>query len=112
MRPRVIHTPLLFWADGFTVSPHLVLIHSRRRGDEVLLAHELVHCRQMRETGWLRFALRYLLQRDFRLRMEVEAYRESIAQGASPARCARALARGYRLGITTRQARRLLSGLA
>ena len=107
--PKVIHTRALFWARGFTVCQRLVLVHPSCRGDRLLLEHELVHCRQMRETGWLRFAWRYLTQREFRLRAEVEAYRISIANGASLDGCACALARSYWLGITQDEARELLS---
>jgi hypothetical protein len=107
--PRILHTPLLFWAGGFTLFPWLVLVHPRCRGDRALLEHEFVHCRQMREHGWFAFAWRYLLLPSFRQRMEVEAYRTSIACGASAEGCARALARGYALGLSEAQALALLS---
>ena len=37
---RIVHTPLLFWAGGMTLTPNLVLIRSSRRGDLALLEHE------------------------------------------------------------------------
>src|SRR5438045_2795754 len=97
--PRVVHTRLLLWADGMTLAPGLVLIHPRARGDAGLVAHEQVHCEQMRRTGTLRFWLMYLFSRTFRLACEVEAYRASLRfrQGAARYFAAH-LASGYFLG--------------
>jgi hypothetical protein len=107
--PFLLHTRLLLWADGMTVAPWLVLIHPRARGDEGLIAHERVHCDQMRRTGTVRFWLLYLLSRRFRLACEVEAYRASLRHRQGGLRCfARALARGYFLGITPDEAEQLL----
>lgn len=106
---KLFYTRWLFWADGMTLAPTLVLIHPRARGDAGLLAHELVHCAQMRRTGTLRFWCLYACSRRFRLAAELEAYRRSLQhRGASLDGIARALARGYLLGISVQQARRLL----
>lgn len=108
---RILTTPLLFWADGMTVAPGLVLLHPRVRHDRGLLAHEAVHCRQMREVGLLRFWWLYFTCRAFRLWAEVEAYRVSLRHQPGGIRhFARALSRGYLLGITPEQAEHLLRG--
>jgi len=58
-RARVVVTRVLTpGAGGMTVG-RFVLIRRGREGDERLLAHELVHVRQWREQGWLRFLWRY-----------------------------------------------------
>jgi hypothetical protein len=108
---RIVSTPLLFWADGMTLAPGLVLVHPRVRRDPGLLAHEAVHARQMREVGMVRFWWLYFTCRPFRLWAEVEAYRVSLQyQPAGLRHFARAIAGGYLLGITAAQAERLLRG--
>lgn len=92
--------------DGFAPGPLILL---RPGADAALLAHEKVHVRQF----WRSFGLMplcYLLSSRWRLRYELEAYREQIRHAgpdAVPA-CAQALAHGYRLGITMQQALGLL----
>ena len=79
--------------------------------DAGLLAHEAVHCRQMREVGMLRFWWLYFTCRAFRLWAEIEAYRVSLRHQPGAIRhFARALSGGYLLGITPEQAERLLRG--
>ena len=108
-RMRIVSTPLLFWADGMTVSPGLVVVHPRVRWDAGLLAHEAVHCRQMREVGLLRFWWLYFTCPAFRLWSEVEAYRVSLRfQPAGLRHFARCIARGYLLRISESEAERLL----
>ena len=110
-RMRILSTRLLFWADGMAVTPWLVLIHPSGRRDSGLLAHEAVHCRQMREVGMLRFWWHYFTCPAFRLWAEVEAYRVSLQHRPNAMRqFARALAHGYLLGIGEEQAERLLRG--
>ncbi|MGE4243516.1 hypothetical protein [Ramlibacter sp.] len=107
---RVIYTRAIFWADGFTVSPQLVLIHPRRQGDAALIEHERVHCDQMRRFGAATFWWRYATNRAFRLLMEVEGYQKEIAGGRSIESCARALSsRLYMLGLTESQIREQLA---
>ena len=108
---RVLATPLLFWADGMTVAPGLVVVHPRVRRDAGLLAHEAVHCRQMREVGLLRFWWWYFTNPAFRLWAEVEAYRVSLRhQPAGLRHFARAISRGYLLRIGEEEAARLVAG--
>lgn len=113
----IVHTRLLFWADGMAVAPWLILIHPTRRGDEPLLVHERTHCQQMREHGWWAFVLQYAFSRAFRLRMELEAYRaqiehitaaDSTRRQAAVNGFARALSEKYMLRLTYEQARALL----
>jgi len=106
---KVVCTRMLFWANSMAVMPRLVLVHPSCEHDAVLLAHEAVHCRQMREQGTLRFIWRYLTSRRHRLQMEVEAYQVQLAH--DPRRLpavAAALARGYWLGITVEEAKAAL----
>ena len=108
---RIVSTSLLFWADGMTVAPGLVVVHPRVRRDAGLLAHEAVHCRQMKEVGVLRFWWLYFTCPAFRLWAEVEAYRVSLRHQPGGIRhFARALAHGYMLGIPPERAERLLRG--
>jgi hypothetical protein len=108
---RVLATSLLFWADGMTVAPNLVLVHPRVRGDAGLLAHEAVHARQMREVGLLRFWWWYFTCPAFRLWAEVEAYRVSLVhQPAAIRHFARTIADGYMLPVSAHTAERLLRG--
>jgi hypothetical protein len=110
-RMRIVSTPLLFWADGMTVAPGLVVVHPRVRWDAGLLAHEAVHCRQMREVGLLRFWWWYFTCPAFRLWAEVEAYRVSLQHQPGGVRhFARALSGGYLLDVTSAEAERLLRG--
>jgi len=92
--------------DGFAPGPLILL---RPGASAALLAHEKVHVRQFWRTFGLMGPL-YLLSRRWRLRFELEAYREQIRHaGPHAARpCARALAHGYRLDITEEDAYRLL----
>lgn len=93
---------------GFTCSQHLILINSKYRGDQGLLAHERMHQVQMADVGTLWFWWRYATHQPFRLRAEVEAYRVQIAHGANIDKMAEHLARGYRIGIGVPYAKQLL----
>lgn len=106
---RVWYTRLLFWADGFTVGPDLILINPKFKDDPALLAHEMTHAEQMRRLGWLRFWWRYATSPDFRQAVEVEAYRVQLRlQPGSLDVFAGYLADKYRLSLTLDQARALL----
>ncbi len=108
---RILATPLLFWADGMTVTPNLVVVRPRVRSDAGLLAHEAVHGRQMQEVGVLRFWWWYFTCPAFRLWAEIEAYRVSLQyQPAGLRHFARAIAHGYLLRVSASQAERLLRG--
>lgn len=91
----IIYTKLLFWADGFTVTKNLLLIHPRARGSIGLLRHEQVHQKQMAQDGWGRFVLRYLFSSRWRLLYEVEAYRVSIFHGMPPSVAADLICANY-----------------
>lgn len=106
----VIYTRLLFWADGFTLCPGLIIIQPRARADKALLAHEQVHVKQMRQEGLITWWWAYLTRPTFRQAAEVEAYRAQLA--LSPYSLdifAGYLANNYFLVITEAQARELLS---
>jgi hypothetical protein len=83
--------------------------------DRPTLVHELEHCKQFWCGGLVFHMLRYYLSRDYRLRMELEAFRAEIAACAPDARparlddAARALASGYHIGLDVLACRRLLS---
>lgn len=105
----IVFTRLLFWADGFTVTPNLMLIHPRSKNDQGLIAHEEEHQKQMRGDGWLTFVFRYAFSRRWRMLYEVEAFRVSIWYGMAPSVAAGHLASKYRLKITHDQALELLA---
>jgi hypothetical protein len=104
----IIFTRLLFWADGFTVSPTLMLIHPRSKNDCGLIAHEKEHQKQMRSDGWIRFVLRYAFSRRWRMLYEVEAFRVSVRHGMPTKIAAKNLASKYNFKITIEQAMDLL----
>lgn len=67
------------WAPmmGLTLHPNLVLLKREGRSEAAIsrtLDHELVHCAQMRDEGWLVFAWLYLFSPTARLRYEAQAY--------------------------------------
>lgn len=96
--------------QGMCLHPRLVLVRPERRGDAVLLAHEAVHCQQMRRHGWFRWVWRYLCQSDWRMHYEAEAYRESYRLNPGNLHgYANALATLYRLDLTYAQAKALIT---
>lgn len=102
----VIRIPFLP-VRGMALHPSLVLV---REHDAALLAHEMVHCQQMRAVGVLRFWWAYLTSRSFRMAAEVEAYRVQLVR--QPWRLdsfAKALSSIYLLGITQEEARKALA---
>ena len=108
--PRVIHTRALFWAQGMAVAPWLVLIRPSRRGDEALLAHELVHVEQMRRHGTLKFWKRWVTSRVWRAHYEIEAYRAALVHRPHNLDLyAASLASNYGLRVSVSQARKLLT---
>ncbi len=79
MPDHVLHT-LWSWHPmaGITLGRH-VFLKKQFQGDRLLLAHELVHVRQMSEMGTLWYLLQYffllpLFWSPFRVRVEAEAY--------------------------------------
>jgi hypothetical protein len=95
----ILHTRLLCFAAGFTVSQRLILLHQAYANDTALLAHERTHQAQMARVGTLTFWYRYLTSKAFRQASEVEAYKVQIAHGAKRHDCARYLAENYWLRI-------------
>jgi len=95
----ILHTRLLGFSSGLTVSQRLIVLHPKYRDDKPLLAHERCHQAQMARVGTLRWWWRYLTSKAFRQASEVEAYQVQIAAGANPDACARYLAESYWLGI-------------
>lgn len=107
----ILYTRLLFWADGMALTPDLILIRPERKGDDGLLAHEQVHCDQMRKTSVLSFWMRYICSASFRQQMEVEAYQVSCAHEPHKAPAfAAALSDRYGLDLSPEQAMSLITG--
>ena len=104
----ILHTRLLWFAAGLTVSQRLIVIHPKYRDDKPLLAHERCHQQQMERVGTFAFWWRYLTDKAFRQASELAAYRVQIAHGASPDACARHLATMYRLNLDYDQALEIL----
>ncbi|TPQ31218.1 hypothetical protein [Cupriavidus pinatubonensis] len=94
--------------DGFTPGPLILL---RPGASHALIEHEKVHVRQFWRS-WGLMGVLYLLSRRWRLRYEVEAYREQLRH--CPPGTARSMARmlstKYCLRITEDEAYRLLTG--
>jgi len=100
----ILHTRLLFWANGFTVSPSLILINWTGPGLDALIAHEQCHQEQMRRDGLLTFWWRYLTSRAHRLDYEACAYNVQISMGYPVEWAAEKLVAKYFLNITLAQA--------
>lgn len=106
---KIIQTRLLLWSQAMTITPNVIIIRPEVANDAALLAHENVHCQQMRETGTVLWWFKYVFNRAFRLVSEVEAYRVQLA--LTPQRLdivCDLLANRYFLGISFAQARMLL----
>jgi hypothetical protein len=68
-----------------------------------VVAHELVHCRQQRDTVLAWWMFRYATSQDFRWRMEREAYLTNIANGSDQiSHVVADLATAYRISSPTR----------
>ncbi|MBP0622136.1 hypothetical protein [Cupriavidus consociatus] len=92
--------------DGFTPGPLILL---RPGASEALIEHEKVHVRQFWRS-WGLMGVLYLASRRWRLRYEVEAYREQLrySDPESAHAFARVLAQKYRLKVSEAEAYRLL----
>lgn len=104
----ILHTRLLFFASGLTISQRLIVIHPKYRGDKPLMEHERTHQAQMVRVGTLTFWWRYLTDKAFRQQAEVEAYKVQISHGAKHSSCARHLSTGYWLNLDYNTAYNLL----
>lgn len=92
-----------------------VVVRTDYAADRPTLIHELEHCKQFWKGGVLLHMVRYYLSRDYRLRVEVEAFRAELA-ACAPAElaarlddAARALATGYHVGLDVHACRLLLT---
>ena len=113
MRPAiVIYTDRLVPARfaGYNYGP-VIAIRPRCRNDRGLLEHEMVHSRQWWRGLGIGHILGYWLSKSYRLRCEVEAYREQARWAAGDVRpsLAQSLATKYDLGITYTEALALLT---
>ncbi|WP_420992802.1 hypothetical protein ACKI2N_006055 [Cupriavidus sp. 30B13] len=93
--------------DGFTPGPLILL---RPGASHALIEHEKVHVRQFWRWCGLMGVL-YLLSPRWRLRFELEAYREQLrhCEPSAARQFARMLSRHYRLKISEEEAYRLLT---
>ena len=104
----VVYTDRLIPARfaGYTIGP-VILIRPSHRWDRGLLEHERVHVAQFWRTLGL-CGIGCLLSRRYRLRCEVDAYREQLRWASSPVAAsrlfARFLAQNYDLRISEEQA--------
>ena len=62
--------------QGYALFGWLIII---KKGHERLIPHEELHLQQQRLHGRIRYHWRYIFDKDFRARMEIQAYR--IADG-------------------------------
>ena len=94
---------------GLTLGP-IILIRPQYVNDTGLLEHEKVHVRQFwRTLGF--FGIRYFLFKKYRLKYELEAYKEQLKYYPTDKRSlfAHYLATKYNLDITQEEALKLLS---
>lgn len=91
---------------AFTLWP-FILIRPEFKNDEGLKAHEEVHWHQTWTTCFLH-PLLYKFSKKYRLKAEVEAYREQLTYGGKAEEFAEFLATKYDLDITKEQALELL----
>jgi len=69
----ILYLPYLpFGFDGIALK-WIVLI---KKGQEKILAHEMVHVRQQKQIGLVKYLFKYLTNSDFRVAIEYEAYRK------------------------------------
>jgi hypothetical protein len=104
MVKKLVISDLLFFASGFTLSANTVVVrpvHAKNRG---LIAHECVHAGRIAEVGAIKWRLKYLLSRSFRLDEEARAYAISSVVGNNVDLYADFLRTDYMLGITQRTA--------
>ncbi len=80
-RARVVVVPLLTRGVAAMTLGRWILVRRPHRGDVGLLGHELVHVRQWREHGALRFLGRYL---GAYLRLRASGLRHAAAYDAIP----------------------------
>jgi hypothetical protein len=72
---KIISVPWLpFGLDGLALKWFIVLRWGHEKSQD-LIAHERVHLRQQAQIGFIRYCWKYLKDRDFRYRVEYEAYR-------------------------------------
>lgn len=111
MLHKVIYTnrfiPAIY--AGRTIGP-IVLIRPEYKSDTGLLEHEKVHVRQFWRTLGL-FGIPYLLSKKYRLKYELEAYKEQLKYYTTDKKAlfASHLATKYNLNITQEEALKLLS---
>jgi len=108
---------MIFYTNRFIPKQHqaatrgpVIFIRPEYRNDRGLLEHEKVHRRQWLRTLGLH-SLLYLFVEDYRLRAEVEAFREQLKHYPDDRRLrfAELIAENYDLGITPDEALGLLS---
>lgn len=98
------------WADGRTLGP-IIQIRPSKKDDKDLLVHEKVHQQQWRRNPVL-FYFRYLFSKKWRLRYELEAYREQLKLSPQDLdEFAYLLSTKYNLDITKQRAKDLLQKL-
>ena len=103
----IFYPPML--QRGICICPRLVLIPRWAQHHHWYHMHEFTHVEQQEKIGAITFWWRYLTDKGFRLRVEVEAYQAEVAAGGSGYAAAKNLSEGYGLNITFEQAQELLS---
>jgi hypothetical protein len=92
-----------------------VVLRADYARDRPTIVHELEHCKQFWRGGALLHMLRYYASQEYRLRVEVEAFRAELDACEADERAARlddasrALATGYHVGLDVSSCRRLLT---
>jgi hypothetical protein len=66
---------LMFGWGGAAWSPNMIVIKKDAYNKPALIAHERHHQKQQLKEGTLKFFFKYLTSKDYRFRMELEAYK-------------------------------------
>lgn len=107
----------VFYTDRFIPAAYggrsmgpVILIRPKYQDDKGILEHEKVHVRQFWRTLGL-FTVGYLFSKQYRLKIEVEAYKEQAKHYAVDKKptFARYIATKYNIDITQEEALKLLN---
>ena len=91
--------------DAITIG-FLIFIRPEAINNQVLIEHENIHVKQFKRNPLM--PILYLLSCKYRLRYEVEAYKNNIALGRDVFSCAKALTM-YKCNLTLEEAVELLT---
>lgn len=100
--------PSWFGADALTVFPFIFVVE-KHKNNTALIAHEKVHFKEQKKWFIIPWWIAYVFSDSFRLNAEVRAYKVQVSLGGiTKENAAWWLANKYRIGISEKQAIKLL----